>query len=116
VRNFALSTYKVFSRSVSEALFTLSVTLCLAPAIQAQVATTTQLTTSVPAAAVGSPMLPTAAVTDAASDRVHLGTSPAIAANYATLPLSFEANQGQTDPPVRFFSHGQGYSLFLTDT
>jgi hypothetical protein len=30
------------------------------------------------------------------------------------LPLSFEANQGQTDPRVRFFSRGHGYSLFLT--
>ena len=32
------------------------------------------------------------------------------------LPLSFEANQGQTDPEVRFFSRGNGYSLFLTPT
>ncbi len=33
---------------------------------------------------------------------------------YATLPLSFEANRGQTDPSVRFLSRGQGYALFLT--
>jgi hypothetical protein len=33
---------------------------------------------------------------------------------YGKLPLSFEANQGQTDPRVRFFSRGQSYSLFLT--
>ena len=38
-----------------------------------------------------------------------------VAANYGKLPLSFEANQGQTDPQVRFLSRGQGYSLFLTD-
>jgi hypothetical protein len=30
------------------------------------------------------------------------------------LPLSFEANQGQTDKRVRFLSHGRGYGLFLT--
>jgi hypothetical protein len=33
---------------------------------------------------------------------------------YGKLPLSFEANQGQTDHRVRFLSHGSGYSLFLT--
>jgi len=37
-------------------------------------------------------------------------------ANYGNLPLGFEANQGQTDPQVRFLSRGNGYSLFLTDT
>src|SRR5260370_17490846 len=30
------------------------------------------------------------------------------------LPLSFEANQGQTDPTVKFLSRGDGYELFLT--
>jgi hypothetical protein len=29
-------------------------------------------------------------------------------------PLSFEANQGQTDPAVNFLSRGDGYALFLT--
>ena len=33
---------------------------------------------------------------------------------YGRLPLSFEANQGQTDSRVRFLAHGRGYSLFLT--
>ena len=33
---------------------------------------------------------------------------------YARLPLSFEANRGQTDPRVKFLSHGSGYTLFLT--
>jgi hypothetical protein len=33
---------------------------------------------------------------------------------YAALPLSFEANFGQTDPSVSFISRGQGYTLFLT--
>jgi hypothetical protein len=34
--------------------------------------------------------------------------------NYGKLPLSFEANQGQTDPQVKFLSRGRGYALFLT--
>jgi hypothetical protein len=42
--------------------------------------------------------------------------SPAVAANYGKLPLSFEANQGQIDGRVKFCSHGAGYSLFLTDS
>ena len=33
---------------------------------------------------------------------------------YAALPLSFEANRGQTDPSVNFLSRGRGYALFLT--
>jgi hypothetical protein len=35
---------------------------------------------------------------------------------YGQLPLSFEANLGQTDEPVRFISRGDGYRLFLTPT
>jgi hypothetical protein len=33
---------------------------------------------------------------------------------YAALPLSFEANRGQTDASVNFLSQGRGYTLFLT--
>ena len=33
---------------------------------------------------------------------------------YGNLPLSFEANLGQTDPRVRFLSRGNGYALYLT--
>jgi hypothetical protein len=33
---------------------------------------------------------------------------------YGKLPLSFEANRGQTDSRVKFLSRGPGYSLFLT--
>jgi Carboxypeptidase regulatory-like domain/Beta-propeller repeat/Putative Ig domain len=35
---------------------------------------------------------------------------------YGKLPLSFEANQGQTDTQVKFLSRGAGYNLFLTST
>jgi hypothetical protein len=34
--------------------------------------------------------------------------------SYGKLPLSFEANQGQTDSQVKFVSRGSGYTLFLT--
>ncbi|MGH8009640.1 MAG: hypothetical protein ACREQ3_21830 [Candidatus Binatia bacterium] len=37
-------------------------------------------------------------------------------AAYGQLPLHFEANHGQTDTQVKFFSRGQSYSLFLTST
>jgi len=33
--------------------------------------------------------------------------------SYGKLPLSFEANQGQTEASVRFLSRGNGYTLFL---
>jgi hypothetical protein len=33
---------------------------------------------------------------------------------YGKLPLSFEVNQGQTVPQVKFLSRGNGYNLFLT--
>jgi len=36
--------------------------------------------------------------------------------SYARLPLSFEANQGQFDPRVKFASRGGGYSLALAQT
>ena len=41
-------------------------------------------------------------------------TKVQLASNYGRLPLSFEANQGQTDPQVKFLSRGRGYALFLT--
>ncbi len=33
---------------------------------------------------------------------------------YGKLPLSFEANRGQTEPSAQFLARGAGYSLFLT--
>lgn len=35
-------------------------------------------------------------------------------AEFLSLPLSFEANRGQTNPAVKFLSRGDGYALFLT--
>jgi hypothetical protein len=45
----------------------------------------------------------------------QVNAKAALAADYGKLPLSFEANEGQVDPQVRFTSRGDGYSLFLTD-
>jgi hypothetical protein len=35
---------------------------------------------------------------------------------YGKLPLSFEANHGQTDSQVKFLSQGHGYTVFLAST
>jgi hypothetical protein len=51
----------------------------------------------------------------AATAKAAEPASPTLAAHYGKLPLSFEANLGQTDSQVRFLSRGNGYSLFLTD-
>jgi Beta-propeller repeat len=39
-----------------------------------------------------------------------------VEAAYGKLPLSFEANRGQTDGQVKFLSRGHGYGLYLTET
>lgn len=41
---------------------------------------------------------------------------PNVSEKYGALPLSFEANKGQTDPSVQFISRGSGYTLFLRQT
>src|SRR6266508_6287287 len=43
-------------------------------------------------------------------------TKATLQAAYGKLPLSFEANWGQTDEEVHFLSRGSGYTLFLTST
>jgi len=47
-----------------------------------------------------------AAVTPATRARIN--------ASFAALPLAFEANEGQTDPQVKYMARGNGYTLFLT--
>ncbi len=46
----------------------------------------------------------------------RIGNRPRVGETYGRLPLSFEANQGQTDSQVKFLSRGRGYTLFLTST
>src|SRR5213594_1733632 len=43
-------------------------------------------------------------------------TQARLAASYGKLPLSFEANRGQTDRRVKFLSRGRGYTFFLAPT
>jgi len=58
------------------------------------------------------------AVAQGTSGAVVDKAEPAVRAraveSYGKLPLSFEANEGQTDRCVKFLSRGSGYSLFLT--
>src|SRR5207247_7243706 len=55
--------------------------------------------------------------------RTVVHTSPVVPAGaselrlvqrYGELPLSFEANHGQTDSRVKLLARGSGYTLFLT--
>jgi hypothetical protein len=50
------------------------------------------------------------------TQRTQREEKPQVVANYGKLPLSFEANQGQTDKSVKFLSRGSGYGLYLTPT
>ena len=43
-------------------------------------------------------------------------TKAVVQTAYGKLPLSFEANHGQSDGQVKFLSRGSGYNLFLTPT
>ena len=73
-----------------------------------------------------------AGITGSASLRAHRGSTAAkpvapaqapvqiaeqrgrVQASLGALPLAFEANQGQTDPQVRYMARGNGYAVFLT--
>jgi len=61
---------------------------------------------SVNTAASSKPTLIPRTVAATAHDRVR--------ASYAALPLAFEANEGQTDPQVKYMARGNGYTLLLT--
>ncbi|HEX7176663.1 MAG TPA: SBBP repeat-containing protein [Pyrinomonadaceae bacterium] len=43
-------------------------------------------------------------------------TTKAVSETYGQIPLSFEANRGQTDESVNFLARGAGYTLFLKPT
>jgi hypothetical protein len=69
------------------------------------------------AGAESSVVLSQAAVSASPSSVVAMSvTLPTLATRYGQLPLSFEANQGQTDAQIKFLSRGNGYTLFLTPT
>src|ERR1700722_1222659 len=54
------------------------------------------------------------AANGAGADRATEEVKARALANYAKLPLSFEANRGQIDGRVRFLSHGSDHSILLT--
>ena len=72
----------------------------------------------------GSPTLSTAMAKNPSHRRPVPASEPADAAAnkmriskaYGNLPMSFEANRGQTDRRVKFLSRGAGYNIFLTQT
>src|SRR5215831_3200132 len=74
------------------------------------------LGTRVPLSSAARPRLTLNASDTSLPDTLTVQSRQRIAAEYGKLPLSFEANRGQSDPRVRFISRGQGYSLFLSDT
>ncbi len=55
-------------------------------------------------------------LTEQTSADIPEASEQQVLATYGKLPLSFEANQGQTDEQVKFLSRGGGYTLFLTST
>ena len=50
---------------------------------------------------------------EALESRTMLSTA-AVAASYAQIPMSFEANAGQTAAQVQYLARGAGYTVFLT--
>jgi Bacterial Ig-like domain (group 3)/Beta-propeller repeat/Dockerin type I domain len=54
-------------------------------------------------------------VAELLEDRTLLNATGALQQAYGQLPLSFEANAGQTASQVQYLSHGSGYALFLTE-
>ena len=51
-----------------------------------------------------------------ASKDLSVQAKKRIVSEYGKLPLSFEANWGQSDSQVKFLSRGRGYTLFLTSS
>ncbi|MEO5361856.1 MAG: hypothetical protein H7843_15675 [Nitrospirota bacterium] len=48
------------------------------------------------------------------SDVSNTENNARIAESFGKLPITFESNDGQTDPKVKYFARGQGYTLFMT--
>ena len=58
---------------------------------------------------IGNPLVPPAALSSIQNPKSKIQNA------YGRLPLSFEANHGQSDAQVRFLARGGGYTIFLTD-
>src|SRR5439155_1245594 len=63
-----------------------------------------------------SPGVARVTVATAAPLSFDTATRARVNATYGRLPLYFEANEGQTDPQVKFLARGAGQALFLTST
>ena len=61
------------------------------------------------------PVKPVAAVSRN-SPAVAAKKTGRVRASLEALPLAFEANQGQTDPQVKYMARGNGYTVYLTPT
>src|ERR1700722_9158383 len=61
----------------------------------------------------GSKSLPAAAKSQGANRPIAAMTDPEVMKAYGQLPLSFEANQGQSAADVKYLSRGDGYFLSL---
>src|SRR5262249_7946712 len=59
---------------------------------------------------------PVQAVGQPSGTSVPSASKARIQQNFAKLPLSFEANAGQTDASVQFLARVPGYGLYLTGT
>jgi hypothetical protein len=66
--------------------------------------------------ALASAISPEAQTTSVTLAKPDTATRARLTEAYGELPLSFEANHGQSDPRVKFLSHTKGYTLFLTAT
>ncbi len=62
-------------------------------------------------------MLPSLVTASKAPSQLQARTPSKLQAmeSYGRLPLSFEANNGQTESQVRFLARGRGYTLFLAE-
>jgi hypothetical protein len=74
-------------------------------------ATTFLLSQSNPISPINQTPRPMSSISASQADR---NAHARILDSYGALPLSFEANHGQTDSRVKFLSRTRGYSLFLT--
>ena len=63
----------------------------------------------------GSKSLPAAAKSQGANSPIVAMTDPEVMKAYGQLPLSFEANQGQSAADVKYLSRADGYLLSLRD-
>jgi len=91
----------------------------VATTLPGDIATSTPVTAliALPPAASATPPVAAGLITGTtALTNATAGLGAGQLASYGRLPLSFEANRGQTDGRVRYLARGAGYGLYLTGT